>query len=383
MALMAAPAWLRPEGSGGDPRLVSIGTSHTRLGIREELQGVEGDESSIQSAGISGGACSNREMEERLRAIYLRRAKIEESPSAEPLYIRACRLEDWHLRLWRRDGTGEEVNAKFKCGSWRHEGECARRRAAQDFARISKALEDYKIQELSFFVLTFDRMKFRNQWDAYKGLVRCWQTFSQALRREFGELAYVSVAEQHRNGWPHLNVVVACKNLGARLRDNKQEANAGDGHPLAIYKRGLRDWLITRAKRAGFGAMVSVELVRNKKKMADYVVKLASVENVVGEVSKLSQTPVQAPKGFRRLRSSRGFLPPIEKDEEWTGELVLDPMPGTDDPKKYFPEPGPGVPAGWTRPQDTVVVYLENEWRWLTPRQADERGLLFDDEYDW
>jgi hypothetical protein len=55
--------------------------------------------------------------------------------------------------------------------------------------------------------------------------------------------------------------------------------------------------------------------------MAGYVVKLAHQETLTGEVAKLSQVPVKAPRGFRRLRSSPGFLPKRLSRGEYAGEL--------------------------------------------------------------
>jgi hypothetical protein len=43
--------------------------------------------------------------------------------------------------------------------------------------------------------------------------------------------------------------------------------------------------------------------------------------HTVGEVTKLSQAPTIAPSHFRRLRSSKGFLPPKRRDPDITGAL--------------------------------------------------------------
>ena len=45
------------------------------------------------------------------------------------------------------------------------------------------------------------------------------------------------------------------------------------------------------------------------------------MDDLVAEVVKLSQLPVNAPWRFRRVRSSKGFLPPVEKAGLYTGQL--------------------------------------------------------------
>jgi hypothetical protein len=102
-------------------------------------------------------------------------------------------------------------------------------------------------------------------------------------------------------------------------------------------------------ERAGFGPIAFVEAAQKvvagePDKLAAYIAKLAGQAGavwdgasggglheaavvhtmegqVVGEIAKLSQAPTRAPSHFRRLRSSKGFLPPKRKDETITGAL--------------------------------------------------------------
>lgn len=93
--------------------------------------------------------------------------------------------------------------------------------------------------------------------------------------------------------------------------------------------------------------MLTCEAARNADALAGYLAKLAAEQDTptppgVGEVVKLTQLPVHAPRGFRRLRSSRGFLPPKPKASgEWTGELVHDPLP---EKTNWFPTKRPPHP---------------------------------------
>jgi hypothetical protein len=50
--------------------------------------------------------------------------------------------------------------------------------------------------------------------------------------------------------------------------------------------------------------------------------RFPQADRTVGEVAKLTQLPLNAPKRFRRLRSGRRFLKPRRKDPAWTGTVV-------------------------------------------------------------
>lgn len=230
-------------------------------------------------------------------------------------WMRACGEGRWHLRL-KHKVTGVEQRVCFKCRSWRHAGECARFVAARDFARISEAFDRETAENCTYLVLTLDQTgeaeKGMTPFEAYRTVTRRWATLRQWMVRNYGAVTYVATVEQHRTGWPHLNVVVSCAGFAAAIRASKQRK---DGT--------APDWFKGAAVRAGFGYRATAQAPRDIEKLAGYIVKLAHQESLTGEVVKLSQLPIASPHGTRRLRSSRAFLPSMTtKTGEYTGELL-------------------------------------------------------------
>jgi hypothetical protein len=232
----------------------------------------------------------------------------------EPKWMKACAAKSWHLHL-KNKKTGKEERICWTCRSWRHQGDCARQVARKDFARISEAFGREKPESLVYLVLTLDQGKDESHGmtpiSAYRSLVRRWQSLRQWLQRQFGQVGYVATVEQHRTGWPHLNLVVSCVDFAAAIRAEDR-------------KNGIApSWLKGAAVRAGFGYRAWAEAPRDHQELAGYLVKLAHKESLLGEVAKLSQLPLASPPGTRRLRSSRAFLPPSTTSTgEWTGELL-------------------------------------------------------------
>lgn len=231
-----------------------------------------------------------------------------------PKWMKACEAKSWHLHL-KHKTTGQEQRVCWKCRSWRHQGDCARQVARKDFARIAEAFGREKPGALVYLVLTLDQDRDASRGmtaiSAYRSLVRRWQSLRQWLQRQFGRVAYVATVEQHRTGWPHLNVVVACEDFAAAIREEGRKNGIAPG------------WLKGAAVRAGFGYRAWAEAPRDRTELAGYLVKLAHRESLMGEVAKLSQLPLASPPGTRRLRSSRAFLPPSTSSSgEWTGELM-------------------------------------------------------------
>lgn len=258
-----------------------------------------------------------------------------------PGYVRACHGRKWHLRVWKKGGRpGDYIRAPYFCRSWRHPGKCAATRSGEDFGRIFAALGPYPAEHVVFAVLTVKPTEWKDEAAAYEGLRDCWRSFAKAVRREWGEMVYVSTVEKTRRGWPHLNVIMVSPGLGESLEEM----------PAFVLQ-----WFKDHADACGFGNQVFLERARTKQQVAGYVVKLADMAvaaeaaegeeapdldavrkagehtarsgKTVGEVVKLSQLPRNAPKGFRRLRASPRFLPPPPKNEEWTGELEKMPHP--------------------------------------------------------
>ncbi|GAG94030.1 unnamed protein product, partial [marine sediment metagenome] len=238
------------------------------------------------------------------------------------------------LMFWP-PGKPKEAQAKPACcGSWRCEGKCARYRAAVDFARISEALEPYKASEITYAVLTLDRngTYTGEQWsdstEAYRELSRMTRNLLSRLNRwllkKFGVATgnrWVGVAEAHRSGWPHMNLIIVSKQLANYLEDGRRQAERdGLTQRQQILARGE---LLAHILGSGWGPQSTMEVARSKGALAGYMVKLAgeldkdgdaqSRGRITGEVAKLTQVPTNAPLGFRRLRSGHRFLPPRRK----------------------------------------------------------------------
>ena len=246
--------------------------------------------------------------------------------------MRACQAERWHLRLWKkgsRPGPDRRaLRVRYLCKSWRHPGRCAVERSQEDASRIKAALLQHEPHQVMLLVLTFKPGEWGDESEAYRGIKDCWRSFAKAVRRQWGEMAYVSTVEKHRKGMPHLNAIVVCKGMAEDMRS---------------MPRYVEQWVKDTADACGFGHQAFVDVARSREVVAGYIVKLADHVGrtpdegkaqqlqldgtVAGEVVKLTQLPVNAPKGTRRLRSSRGFLPDLTPESEYTGELEKFPRP--------------------------------------------------------
>lgn len=222
-----------------------------------------------------------------------------------PGYVRACVKNKlpalpWFLKLVNKV-TGELIHVPYECGNWRCDG-CRDRYRRMEYVRITNALEGVDPAHVFFVVLSIPPED-RTIGQTYSKLKIVWPRLRKQIGRAFGSYAYVSTIEQHRSGYPHANFIIVCPEM----------ANMGPGK--------LKRWMKKYAKRAGWGYMVGAERARSKEKVAAYIAKV-SVGQVAAEVSKFTQLPWDAPKGHRRLRSSRDFLEPRRTTGEWTGELV-------------------------------------------------------------
>jgi hypothetical protein len=244
----------------------------------------------------------------------------------------------------------------FRCKSWRHQGsDCQRQRSQQDFARIRVGLSKFTPGATVLMVLTLARPAGHWRGDeaqsdqAYRELVELWTALSKDLQREWGEVLlsdtgepkrfksgelkrgrprYVATLEAHRDGWPHLNVLMECPALARAAYDYTPGQPHGRALPGAPSRSGAEKWLRAAAVRAGFGphATVTRVSVSEHDHVAGYVTKW---EKASAEVSKLCQFPLNAPPRTRRIRSSKGLLPPATKETDWTGELKRTPLPET------------------------------------------------------
>lgn len=310
--------------------------------------------------------------------------------------VEACERQDWTLVLWRRGAvdleTGELAEgsfyrAPFPCGSWRCR-RCGRWRGAVDWARARSGL--LRRSAWLYLVLTFDPSRYADRWEAYraggeawdKGLRRSIERGLERVLRELrrrkepipagattdkGELAapvYLQTWEATARGWPHANVVLSHPLLerwleepelgrsrkdepgileGRGLVERATSSSSGNERRALCPARGWKAWLEREAERAGFGRITWAELLapRSLGSMAGYLVKLA--RELTGGASKGGdQTPLSAPRGFRRIRASVGMLPPAPAGSgEFSG--MLSPVPWTRG------DAGPRLTAGQRR----------------------------------
>ena len=132
--------------------------------------------------------------------------------------------------------------------------------------------------------------------------------------------------------YPHVNIALTNVNM---LRYSREDKRMKDS-----WKRS---WLEPAAVACGFGPICHLGPIQGTERMAGYLTKLA--RELTGAAIK-NQIPVNAPRHFRRLRASRGMLPPRMKSAEYTGKLVREKMPvepvldvlGGEIPLSEFPE---------------------------------------------
>ncbi len=241
--------------------------------------------------------------------------------------VDACHGGWWHL-LWGDRETPENWKpCPFFCGSWRHAGDCARHRSQLDYTRLMEALARYPLESVTWGVLTLNPADVEGESLAtiYRGLEARWSHLAKTIRRRFGKFEYHASVEAHGSGMPHINLVIVSPAIAAELRERPATGkHAEDG----LAPR----WWIELTTQCGFGYRVTLEHVAAAEAVASYVTKMdkgaVMVPHVLGaEVVKTSQLPTMAPKRFRRIRSSKGFLPPIKKDPDISGKLVQTPLP--------------------------------------------------------
>lgn len=197
----------------------------------------------------------------------------------------------------------------------------------RDFARIRQALRPLHVANLLLVVLTLDPRREPKDLDSkYRVLQPQWQELQRALTKTFGKFDFVTTVEAHRNGRPHLNVIIHSRAIAAQLR--RKPPNAWDQK-----ERLGPSWWRTYAAQAGWGYRTYLGHVLTKDDAASYVTKFEAGTVIdpatMGEVVKLSQLPVLAPRRMRRVRSSKGFLTAakLPKDPSVTGKLHQMPHP--------------------------------------------------------
>ncbi|MGH7209789.1 MAG: hypothetical protein ACREIL_10450 [Nitrospiraceae bacterium] len=231
----------------------------------------------------------------------LRRARAKEPLKS----IVACENKAWTVAYWPK-GHNDQVRLRvFKCRNWRHPGECRLWKGAQDFVRIRDGLKARS--GWLYVVLTFDPAKSKNEWAAYRSGVHKWDRLRKRLTRLYGRIEYVQTWESTRKGWPHVNLVIHNEKLLEAYRTD----------PAAVER-----WFKDTAASCGFGWNVYLQEVYGQDSMAGYMTKLS--RELVGAQHK-DQVPENAPRHFRRIRASRGLLPPPHENPDVTGCLFMRP----------------------------------------------------------
>lgn len=192
-----------------------------------------------------------------------------------------------------------------------------------------------------YLVPTVDPRDFRDRWHAFRAMGEFWDhRLRERLQREFGKLEYINTWEQHRSGWPHGNFLLRSDALLAHVRELGVEVRKTTGHNgeqrdalFPFYRRELARIL----PECGFGSRVWAELIEPSSAhgMAAYLAKHSIADEFTRSRLKGSdQRCLDAPRGFRGLRSSRGLLPPRKTGSgNYTGFLVKRPIESLADPE--------------------------------------------------
>jgi len=217
-------------------------------------------------------------------------------------YIDACQNGRWSVETWPKDGTGPGTVRPFKCHSWRHEGECREWCDDCDFSRILAAVKSR--QNWTVNVLTYPHAKWPNTSDLFKFGVVSWSRLRKRLQRKFGKIEYIQTWEIHKSGYPHVNIAISNHSLYLLAESD--------------FFRTKRDILDPMGKEVGFGHWTWFEALKSPEGYSGYILKKAA--ELTGANAK-DQTPINAPRHFRRLRASQKLLPPRFRDDTITGRL--------------------------------------------------------------
>jgi hypothetical protein len=292
------------------------------------------------SARVSLRAIRKAERGARVASEYRRSRVVAPLPEDTPKHVRHCHAlgaRDWWLYIWKKSDAarnGSVIRAPYLCGSWRCTS-CRKHEAHVTFRRLEQAFKPLPPAGNCFLVLTLDRdgtysgeRPFETSKQAYKALSRLSGEFLKRLRKWFKAQGWAplgnrwaATVEMHRTGWPHVNFILNSPELADWI-DSERCDRLDDGmtpYEASLVSRELAD-IVTGS---GWGLISTAERSKSTDTVISYIVKLAGeCEQAIGELSKLSQVPTNAPFRFRRLRSGKGFLPPREKNANMTGTLL-------------------------------------------------------------
>ena len=315
-----------------------------------------------------------RSLPDAISGTYARDVQPVKPLAVFPSHVKACIGRAWGLWTWDPSRPGVLMTRRvYRCASWRHAGPCARHEASVTFARMREAVSrpEYSPSGWVLLVLTLDRdgyysgSAWHNEQVAYRELSRMSRNFLARMRRDYdGEpaSAWVAVVEAHRSGWPHVNFLVYAPALATEL-EAQRIARVDDG---ATERESLLigGKLRIAAEATGWGRQSTAEVAHSTDAIAGYLTKLAGQHDAtMGEISKLTQAPLNAPVRFRRLRSGKGFLPP-RHEGRYTG-VLLRRRPSREGDEEICKVNPPQDPAQ----NEAVQAAISAEWQLIREEQ--------------
>jgi len=201
--------------------------------------------------------------------------------------------------------TGEVVTVRKesvrRTGGWRCP-RCAETTLKRDQGRLYTGIRNHD-GPLAFARISLPGHLHGDQGAAYSRLRDRWPQFMHVLAREMGRFAYWANTEEHKSGIPHRHAL-----LGGEV-----------GHAISTGRpAGVLATLQYAADRARLG------LVHVHRRP----VLPGSPRRVHAYLNKVPSLPVGAPDGWRRVVSSRSFLPPRPRATSATPTGSWTPLPG-------------------------------------------------------
>lgn len=231
------------------------------------------------------------------------------------LYVAKCELDRWLIQTWPRDNPDNITDIPFRCRSWRHTGECAQWRAKSDYARIVEGMS--KHEHWSHVVLTYHNWDGRELTQLWRQSLSNWAKLRKRLKREYKDYKYIQTWEVTRKGCPHCHMAIASPHIQGLAERIPQHLDILARK--AIGQRNFDTILGHHATDCGFGPKGFIEPIWGQEGFVLYLEKLK--RELTMSASK-SQSPLEAPRHFRRMRASVGLIPPPHKDESLTGHLL-------------------------------------------------------------
>lgn len=225
-----------------------------------------------------------------------------------PHYIRKCIRNGYSFKVTNKV-TGEVKFFVAGCNSWRCPL-CNRKVGARDYRRLLEAFKARDINNAVALTITLNQGKEQirgiNAKRSYDVLTDKIKALIKSLRKHYGDIEYVYCVEAHESGWGHANLTAFNKEMAddARL----------SGDMISP------PWLQGHIKKTKLGGVYS-KLVYSYEGLAGYTIKTAYGDSLIGQISEMnkpSQLPLDAPKGFRRIKTSVHFW------SKWEGKKKND-----------------------------------------------------------